>query len=205
MGWLYYNSNDNEYRYALGEVQENPSKLLFCFGINPSNATPEKLDPTASKILKIAKEHGYDSWIIINVSAQRATDPNVMLPTQDIIQHTKNLDTIKALIHTYCECSDILFAYGNLINKRDYLKKNLCEIISIIKSNQFSGNCYCLGKTKAGNARHPLYQKATAPFVPYSLDGHTYSEFVHLDNGKCVIQEFSESGTLLMETVGTCN
>ena len=175
MSWLYRNSNDNEYRYALGEIQENTRKVLFCFGINPSTATPEKLDPTAKRIQRLAQEHGYDSWIILNVCAQRATDPNDMnkrQKTKNADPHKENLEIIASLLEQYRYCSDILFAYGDLIEKRRYLKTNLSEILNTIRDSGYAGGCYCLGVTKAGNARHPLYQKVTAPFVPYSLEEH---------------------------------
>ena len=202
MSWIYYNSSDNEYRYALGTVQDNPSKLLFCIGINPSYAAPQNLDPTAKRIEKIAKEHGYDSWIILNICAQRATNPDSMDKIQNSVAHKENLKIIRELLNRYCNCSDILFAYGDIIGKNDYLQENLCEIINIIKLNQYNGNCYCLGKTKAGNPRHPLYQKVDMPFVLYSLDGHTYSEIVYLADNECVIREYSDNGELVLETLG---
>ena len=109
---------ENEYRYALGEVQEKPNRLLFCIGINPGKASPEDLDPTAKRIRRIAKEHGYDSWIILNVCAQRATNPNNMDETQNIQNtplHKKSFQIITELFNNYRECSDVLFAYGDLI------------------------------------------------------------------------------------------
>ena len=200
MSCIYYTTNDNKYRYALGKVQDNSNKILFCFGINPSNATPDKLDPTAKRIQKIAKEHGYDSWIILNVYAKRATEPNDMDETQDLILHKENLKIITELLNEYSLCSDILFAYGDLISKRAYLKKNLCEIINIIKTTNYGGDCYCLGKTKLGNARHPLYQKTNTQFVPFSLEGHTYLEMLYLEDNKCVIRECAQNGDLILET-----
>ena len=204
MSWIYYTTSDDKYRYALGEVKDNSNKILFCFGVNPSKATPQKLDPTAKRIQRIAKEHGYDSWIVLNVCAQRATDPNDMEETQNLILHEENLAIISELLNKYSVCSDILFAYGDLISKRNYLKKNLCEIINIIKTNNYGGNCYCLGKTKLGNARHPLYQKIDTQFVPFSLEDHTYSEFFYLEDSKCVIREYAENGELILETFGVC-
>lgn len=204
MSWIYYTTSNNEYRYALGEVQENANRVLFCFGINPSEATPQKLDPTAKRIQRIAAEHGYDSWIVLNVCAQRATKPNDMLDEQNLILHKENLNIITDILNQYSWRSDILFAYGDLIGKRPYLKKNLCEIINIIKSTNYHGNCYCLGNTKSGNARHPLYQKIDTPFVPFSLDGHTYSEMFYLKDNKCVIRECAENGALIRETLGIC-
>ena len=102
-------------------------------------------------------------------------------------------------------CSDILFAYGDLINKRPYLNKNLCDIINIIKSTSYRGNYYCLGITKSGNPRHPLYQKINTPFIPFSIDGHTYSEILYLDDNRNVIKEYADNGELIWETLGFCN
>ena len=206
MSWIYRTSDDNKYRYALGEIKDTPDRLLFCIGINPSKATPEKLDPTANRIDKIAKANGYDSWIILNISAQIATDPNEMNEAdgENTTFQRENIEIINALFNKYGNCSDILFAYGDLIGKRPYLEKYLCEIINVIKTSKYGGNCYCLGKTKAGNARHPLYQKASTPLVPYSLAGHTYSEFFLLEDNRCVIRECDDEGNLIFETLGMC-
>ena len=204
MSWIYYTTSDDKYRYALGEVQDASDKVLFCFGINPSKATPQKLDPTAKRVQRISKEHGYDSWIVLNVCAQRATEPNDMDKIQNLSIHKENLEIIAELLNKYSLCSDILFAYGDLISKRNYLKKNLCEIISIIRTTNYRGSCYCLGKTKSGNARHPLYQKTDTQFVPFPLEGHTYSEILCLEDNRCVIRECAENGDLVLETFGVC-
>ena len=205
MEWIYLKSNDNKNRYALGEICKTPNKLLFCIGINPSTATPEKLDPTATRIKNIALEHGYDSWIILNLCSQISTDPNCMNDIQSDLSHQKNLEIIEDLIKKYGNCGDFLFAYGNLISKKTYLNKNLCDIIQILSTNKLSGNCYCLGKTKKGNPKHPLYQKANTPFALFSTEGYTYSKIIYLNENKCVIQEYSKNGELLFETMGTYN
>ena len=59
--WIYINNEDNSIRYALGTKGNN---TLFCFGINPSTATPDKPDPTIRKVEFIAKYNGYDSFIM---------------------------------------------------------------------------------------------------------------------------------------------
>ena len=165
MEWIYRTTDDDRHRFALGEVQEKPGKLLFVFGINPSNATPQKLDPTVKRMRKIALEHGYDSWVALNVCSQRSTNPDGMEKVQNLDLHQENLKIICELLDRYNDCGDVLFAYGDLINKREYLKENLHEIEAIIVSKQYADRCYCLGKTKSGNARHPLYQRIDTPFI----------------------------------------
>jgi len=46
---VYVKTIDNKCRYALGVKGEN---TLYCFGINPSTATPEKYDPTIFRVKK---------------------------------------------------------------------------------------------------------------------------------------------------------
>ena len=47
-----------------------------------------------------------------------------------------------------------------------------------------------------------MYQKIDAQFVPFSLNGHTYSEMIYLEDNKCVIRECDENGDLILETFG---
>ena len=56
--WVYVNNEDNTSRYLLGIEGSNP---IVCFGINPSTAEPNALDPTMRKIDSIASFNGYDS------------------------------------------------------------------------------------------------------------------------------------------------
>ena len=73
--WIYVPDHYAEYRYILGTRGENP---LICIGINPSTAAPDALDNTLKSVARIAEHNGYDSWIMFNVYAQRATVPDDM-------------------------------------------------------------------------------------------------------------------------------
>ena len=70
--WLYAPNFYSEYRYILGTRGKNP---LICIGINPSTAKPDDLDNTLKSVERIAHGNGFDSFIMFNVYAQRATDP----------------------------------------------------------------------------------------------------------------------------------
>ena len=73
--WLYVPDFYTEYRYILGTRGKKP---LICIGINPSTAAPDALDNTLKSVSRIAGGNGYDSWIMFNVYAQRATRPEDM-------------------------------------------------------------------------------------------------------------------------------
>ena len=68
--WLYAPNFYSEYRYILGTRGQKP---LICIGINPSTAQPDDLDNTLKSVQRIALGNGYDSFLMFNVYAQRAT------------------------------------------------------------------------------------------------------------------------------------
>ena len=166
MEWLYKNNTNNTARFALGEYADVDQRTLICVGINPSTASPNNLDPTLRKVKAIAINHGYANWNMINVYPQRATNPKNLHATCDLQLHAENLAEIKIILLMFPN-SDILFAYGNLITQRPYLKNCLSEIVNLISEAGFSGQYYCLKQTKRGNPTHPLYQKTDTIFVPY--------------------------------------
>ena len=62
--WIYEHSEDKKCRYLLGEKGK---KMLVCCGVNPSNASPEKLDQTMKRVVSIANGKGYDGYVMINL------------------------------------------------------------------------------------------------------------------------------------------
>ena len=86
--WLYVPDFYTEYRYLLGTRGENP---LICIGVNPSTAEPGNLDNTLKSVSRIAAGNGYDSWLMFNVYAQRATRPDDMDRVRSDSLHRENM------------------------------------------------------------------------------------------------------------------
>ena len=97
--WLYVPDFYTEYRYILGTRGDEP---LICIGINPSTAAPDDLDNTLKSVERIARGNGYQSWIMFNVYAQRATRPDDMdREKNESLQQEVNLMLIeKVACHT---------------------------------------------------------------------------------------------------------
>ena len=151
--WIYENLHNETHnaRFLLGT---RGVKTLVCFGINTSTAVPNKLDPTVTKVKNIALRNGYDSFMMMNVYPQRATDPNDLHLENDIFLKETNEKHIAKFINN--QQYDILAAWGNLIEKRSYLYPNLVDIASLTQLQNASW--FCLGQlTKSGHPRHPLY------------------------------------------------
>ena len=84
-----------EYRYLLGTRGEKP---LVCIGINPSTAEPDRLDPTLQSVERVAKNNGYDSFLMFNVYAQRATRPNDMERVCNEALHRANMEAFDYIL-----------------------------------------------------------------------------------------------------------
>ena len=152
MPWIYDTNKDNTARYTLAPQSQN---ILFCFGVNPSTASPEKLDNTVSSVQRIALRHDFESFMMLNLYPQRATDPNNMHDTLDEYEHMQNLLHIEKYIAANAD-KKILAAWGTLIEKRPYLKRCLQDIFAITK--KYNCTWYCIGNiSKKGHPHHPLY------------------------------------------------
>ena len=68
--WLFVPNEYTEYRYILGTRGKKP---LICIGINPSTARPGDLDPTLQSVERVARNNGFDSFIMFRVMASDGT------------------------------------------------------------------------------------------------------------------------------------
>ena len=93
--WIYAPNFYSEYRYILGTRGKNP---LICIGINPSTAQPGDLDNTLKSVERIALGNGFDSFIMFNVYAQRATDPDAMEQQCNMALHRENLEAFRYVL-----------------------------------------------------------------------------------------------------------
>ena len=162
--WIYVPDYYTTYRYILGTRGKN---ALICIGINPSTAEPDNLDNTLKSVERIAHGNGYDSFIMFNVYAQRATDPNDMDAVLNGDLHRENMKAFDELLSRYDNPS-LWAAWGTIIEKRPYLMDCLRDMTDIgIKHNAkwlCAGNC-----SKAGHPHHPLYLRKDEPVREFDI------------------------------------
>lgn len=162
--WI-YDHDEPKARYSLGQEGSNP---FVCFGINPSTAVPNNLDPTVASVARYAVEHGYDGWLMFNLYPQRATNPNNMHQRFQKEGHLKNLEVIENLMKGLPNGADVWCAWGTLIEKRPYLMNCLYEIYEVLKETE--SRYFTRGNiSKAGHPHHPLYLRKTAPLEQFDL------------------------------------
>lgn len=150
--WLYAPNFYSEYRYILGTRGKNP---LICIGINPSTAKPDDLDNTLKSVERIALGNGFDSFIMFNVYAQRATDPDAMEKQCNMMLHRENMAAFSYVL-SISKKPVVWAAWGTIIEKRDYLPQCLMDMVKIGQS--YHTQWVCAGKcSKKGHPHHPLY------------------------------------------------
>ena len=153
--WLYVPDFYTEYRYILGTRGKNP---LICIGVNPSTAAPEDLDNTLKSVSRIAAGNGFDSWVMFNVYAQRATRPDDMDRELNGKLHRENMAAFRYILsHVGSGHRPAVWAaWGAIIEKRPYLPACVREMVSI--GDAYGARWLCAGKcSKKGHPHHPLY------------------------------------------------
>lgn len=166
--WLYVPSFYDEYRYVLGTRGKHP---VICVGINPSTARPDDLDPTLKSAQRIAHANGYDSFLMFNVYAQRATRPDDMERARNDWLHGENMKAFRYLLSLSGEHPAVWAAWGSIIEKRPYLLDCVRDMLDI--SRAYGAVWYHAGPLSAkGHPHHPLYLRSDTPLVPF--DTETY-------------------------------
>ena len=163
--WLYAPNFYSEYRYILGTRGKNP---LICIGINPSTARPDALDNTLKSVERIALGNGFDSFIMFNVYAQRATDPDSMEKICNPLLHRENLEAFRYVL-SISEIPAVWAAWGAIIVKRGYLPTCVRDMVTA--GRDCGAKWYCAGAiTKKGHPHHPLYLRKDEKLKPFDVE-----------------------------------
>lgn len=168
--WIYAPNFYSEYRYILGTRGRNP---LICIGINPSTAQPDDLDNTLKSVERIALGNGYDSFIMFNVYAQRATDPDAMERQCNLRLHKENMEAFRYVL-SISDAPAVWAAWGTIIEKREYLPLCLRDMLEI--GEELDAHWFCAGAvSKKGHPHHPLYLRKDEKLKPFDVKAYLQS------------------------------
>lgn len=161
--WLYVPDFYTEYRYILGTKGQDP---LICIGVNPSTAEPDRLDNTLRSVERIALSNGFDSFIMFNVCAQRATRPQDMDRSRDERLHRENMAAFDYVLAHGGEHPAVWAAWGNVIELRPYLKASVQDMIAL--GQRYGARWFTAGaRSKKGHPHHPLYLRRDCRLDPF--------------------------------------
>lgn len=144
------------YRYVLTRTwDEELTTLVFCM-LNPSTADADKDDPTIRRCIGFAKREGCGGIAVVNLFAWRATDPD-KLP---ILDSEKSGPENEAHVASTVTGRRVVVAYGAHSSAHPFV---VHPFLDLLRAN--AAGVYCLGTTKSGAPRHPLYVRGDTPLA----------------------------------------
>lgn len=149
-----YISDDGLYRYSLTRDVAPLTGFGLCTFVmlNPSTADAEQDDPTIRRCIRFASDWGYAQLKVVNLYAYRATDPGALWGVDDPIGREN--DHVLSIVFG---SSDLIVAAWGVNAKPERVATIMGWPIRPRR---------CLGLTKNGAPRHPLYvPAATDPLM----------------------------------------
>lgn len=158
-------SDCGTYRYLLRRTWDhNRQRALFVM-LNPSTADADNDDPTIRSCIRLCRFWGYGSFEVVNLFAFRSTDPNALLDAADPVG-PRNIDVIEAAAN---RCDAIICAWG-AHKSATYVQAGYRPwgvMVFDLLGNARRPAIFCLGTTKSGAPKHPLYIKTGTPLVRF--------------------------------------
>jgi hypothetical protein len=147
------------YRYALYRpipgVSRKHLPVLFIM-LNPSTADAVKDDPTIRRCIGFADRLGGSELTVVNLFALRATDPGELLTAADPVGPRNDEFLLEEIArHRSKEVPGIILcAWG-------------ANPMAVKRQHAIKGDFHCLGLTKKGAPKHPLYLPWDSPVGEY--------------------------------------
>jgi hypothetical protein len=121
-------------------------------GLNPSTADESRDDPTIRRCIGFARRWGFARLEVLNLFAFRATKPTALLSADDPVGPENDL----AIAGVLRSADLVVCAWGAFPSSA-----RAADVLRLIAAPQ------CLGTTKNGSPRHPLYVRSGTDPVPY--------------------------------------
>ena len=162
------------YRYSLwrdwsGKPEVEFEPYVAFIGLNPSTADETVDDPTIRRCIGFARSWGFGRLVMLNLFAIRATDPRNMLAAREPIG-PRNDEVIRNLTP---RAALLIAAWGtkgaHLSRDRDVARITMRALA-------------CLGVTKGGHPRHPLYVRGDTKPEPFSFENDRMAEALRESN-----------------------
>lgn len=146
-------SDCRRYRYLLTRCWDTQRPQVLFVGLNPSTADATRDDPTLRRCVGFARRWGYGGVVLVNLFALRTPSPTVLFAHPEPIGPENDAwllrarDSVEFVIFAWGACGDRM---GRASCVKDWFE-----------------NPYCLGLTKTGEPRHPLYLPADTQPIPF--------------------------------------
>lgn len=159
-------SADHLYRYELRRAWGTLGPTATFVMLNPSTADAHVDDPTIRRCVGFAQREGCDSLTVINLLAWRATNPRDLPADWSAIGPDNDATWSQVVGDT----GPLIAAWGSASALQGMAAVPFrTQIARFAKLCRERGvDLMCLGTTKNGQPRHPLYVRADQPLVRFT-------------------------------------
>ena len=155
-------SGCGRYRWLLSRAWDNALPIAVFVMLNPSTADAEQDDPTIRRCIGFARRGGCGEIVVINRYTWRATSPRDLLDAHrrgvDVAGEWRDSGYLYARLAVAMFGGPFIAAWGAHPLAAEPLPASWPDP---------PGGWKCLGVTKSGAPRHPLYVRADEPLVPW--------------------------------------
>lgn len=153
-------SDCKRYRFQLSRCWDAYRAWCCWIMLNPSTADDQVDDPTIRRCMDFAKTWGYGGIFVVNLFAWRATDPKTLADAADPGGEGNG----KAIISS-AQLSDLVICAWGTGGKLNDRGRRITDLLTTWKIPM-----KCLGVTKCGHPKHPLYMPKTKPLMEWPTD-----------------------------------
>lgn len=143
-------SDCGNYRYLLRRAWDITKRGCLFVMLNPSTADAEVDDATIRSCIRLAKSWGYGHFEVVNLFGFRSTDPEGMGEAVDPTGPNNDRIAREAI----GRCDVAICAWG----AHWMAKARATPMVNLIREQR--PTAYCVGTTKSGAPKHPLYIKS---------------------------------------------
>jgi hypothetical protein len=145
------------YRYTLDRTWDASLPVALFIMLNPSTADASEDDPTIRRCRSFATREGCGGLTVVNLFALRSTDPAALTSHPDPVGPDNDTRIALALDR---QPAVVIAAWGSHPFARSRARQVAAPLARL----------RCLGTTKGGDPRHPLYVRGDAPLIPWPTD-----------------------------------
>lgn len=149
------------YRYALTRVWDPERPLAVFVMLNPSTADAFTVDPTIRRCLGFARSWAAGGLLVLNLFALRSTDPTALYAHPDPVGPDNDLVIAEWFSTAAALDGPVICAWG----VHGALAGRAQRVGQLLRAQGV--RALCLGTTKGGHPRHPLYVPAAVTAVEY--------------------------------------
>ena len=151
------------YRYRLTRhwgAMDQPSNAATFVMLNPSTADANLDDPTIRRCIGFARAWGCTGLVVVNLYALRSTNPKGLWTVEDPAGPGNDNELARTLRGAALRDTPLVAAWG--VHARP---GRVEQVMALPGADRFT----CLGTTKDGSPRHPLYVRGDTPRTPFTV------------------------------------